>query len=124
MDRLTHSNRTIQALVEQYAAEWKPRDGTTIEAVTDSAHGHYQIVRSGWRDGRFVHSCLVHFTVDGQIVRLLRNDTDVEWDRELVDRGIAPEDIILAFRHTVGQREAHPVGDSVTSQPVTPVLKS
>ena len=124
MDRLMHYDRTVQELVEQCAAEWKPHDGTTIEAVTDVAHGHYQIVRSGWKDGRFVHSCLVHITVDGQTVRLLRNDTDVEWDRELIDRGIAPEDIILAFRQPVGLRDAHPANDSVASQPATPILKS
>ena len=124
MDRLTHYNRTVQELVEQCAAEWKPHDGTTIEAVTDVAHGHYQIVRSGWKDGRFVHSCLVHFTVDGQTVRLLRNDTDVEWDRELIERGIAPEDIVLAFRQPVGQRDAHPAGERVFSQPAVSVSKS
>ena len=124
MDRLMHYDRTVQELVEQCAAEWKPHDGTTIEAVTDVAHGHYQIVRSGWKDGRFVHSCLVHFTVDDQHVRLLRNDTDVEWDRELIDRGIAPEDIILAFRQPVGPRDAHSANDSVASQPATPILKS
>ncbi len=117
MDRLTHYKRTVQELVEQYATEWKPHDGTSIEAVTDAAHGHYQIVRTGWKDGRFVHSCLVHFTVDGQFVRLLRNDTDVEWDRELEDRGIAPEDIVLAFRQAAGHRDATPAGDRAAAQP-------
>ncbi len=106
MDRLKQYARTVQELVEQYAAEWKPHDGTSIEAVTDSEHGHYQIVRSGWKDGRFIHSCLVHFIVRDQQVQLLRNDTDVEWDRELIDRGVAPDDIVLAFRQTVGQRAA------------------
>ena len=43
MDRLKQYARTVQELVEQYAAEWKPHDGTSIEAVTDSEHGHYQI---------------------------------------------------------------------------------
>lgn len=47
MDRLKQYARTVQELVEQYAAEWRPHDGTSIEAVTDAEHGHYQIVRSG-----------------------------------------------------------------------------
>jgi hypothetical protein len=129
MDRMKQYDRTVHELVEQYAAEWKPHDGTSIEVVTDSEHGHYQIVRSGWKDGRFIHSCLVHFTVRGQKVQLLRNDTDVEWDRELIDRGVAPDDIVLAFRQVVGQRgtsaTAYPDTDNVTaSSPATPVLKS
>lgn len=129
MDRLKPYDRTVQELVEQYAAESKPHDGTSIEAVTDPEHGHYQIVRTGWKDGRFIHACLVHFTVRDQKVQLLRNDTDVEWDRELSDRGVAPDDIVLAFRQTVSQRVASATVESDTakataSRPATPILKS
>ena len=119
----------MQELVELHAADWKPHDGTSLEAVTDSKDGHYQIIRSGWKDGRFPHSCLVHFTVRDQLVRLLRNDTDAEWDRELIDRGVAPDDIVLAFRQVVGQRTSsatvEPDTDkAVAPRPATPVLKS
>lgn len=106
MDRLKHYDRTVQELVEQYADDWKPRDGTQIEAVIDAKNGHYQMIRTGWKDGRFIHSCLVHLTVRGQKVQLLRNDTEVEWDRELIDRGVAPADIELVFRQNVGQSVA------------------
>lgn len=106
MDLMKTYARTVHELVQEYAADWKPHDGTSIEAVTDSEHGHYQIVRSGWKDGRFIHSCLVHFAVRDRKVQLLRNDTEIEWDRELIDRGIAPDDIVLAFRQVVDQRAA------------------
>jgi hypothetical protein len=104
MDRLTQYDRMLQDLVEQYAADWKPHDGTSIEAVTDSTHGHYQLVRTGWKDGKFIHACLVHFTVRGQKIRLLKNDTEIEWDRELIDRGVSPGDIELAFRQNAGHQ--------------------
>lgn len=129
MDRLKQYHRTVQELVEQYAAEWRPHDGTSIEVVADPEHGHYQIVRSGWKEGRFIHSCLVHFTIRDHKVQLLKNDTEVEWDRELIDRGVADEDIVLAFRQTVSQRTAsataYPDPDNAaSSRPATPVLKS
>ena len=129
MDRLKQYARTVQELVEQHASEWKPHDGTSIEAVTDSEHGHYQIVRSGWKEGRFIHSCLVHFTVRDQTVQLLKNDTDVEWDRDLIARGVAPDDIVLAFRQVGGQRTASATAypdpeNAMASRPATPVLKS
>jgi len=98
MDRMSQYHRTVQELVEAYAADWKPRDGTRIEAVTDAAHGHYQIVRSGWKDGRFFHACLVHLAIRGREVHLLKNDTEIEWERELIERGVPPSDIVLAFR--------------------------
>ena len=104
MDRMKQYHKTMQELVEQYAADWKPRDGTRVEAVTDPEHGHYQIVRSGWKEGRFAHSCLVHFAIRGGEVQLLKNDTEIEWDRELIARGVAPEDIVLAFRQPAHQR--------------------
>jgi hypothetical protein len=101
MDRINDYHNTVQELVRQYAADWKPRDGTRVEAVTDPEHGHYQIVRTGWKGSRFIDTCLVHFAIRGREVQLLKNDTEVEWDRELIDRGVAPEDIVLTFRHPV-----------------------
>lgn len=104
MDRMSDYDQIVQGIIEQYATLWKPHDGTTIEAVTDPEHGHYQIVRSGWSGGRFVHSCLVHIAVRGAEVQLLKNDTEVEWDRELIDRGVASEDIVLTFRQSASQQ--------------------
>ncbi|MBW3599720.1 MAG: XisI protein [Planctomycetes bacterium] len=106
MDRVTEYHQILRTVVEEYAADWKPRDGTHLEAVTDSQHGHYQIMRSGWKDGRFVHSCLVHLAIRGGEVQLLKNDTEIEWDRELAQRGIAPKDIVLAFRQPLPQHAA------------------
>jgi hypothetical protein len=98
MDRIENYHDVVRQLVEEYASETQLRDGTTVEPVTDLEHGHYQVMRLGWVKGRYVHSCLVHFVVRGGRVHLLKNDTDVEWDRELVAHGIAPDDIVLAFR--------------------------
>ncbi len=106
MDRMNQYHAAVGQLIWQYATEWQPRDGTRLEAVTDGEHGHYLIVRFGWKEGRFVHACLVHFTIRGREVHLLKNDTEIEWDRELIDRGIAPEDIVLAFRQTADQQAA------------------
>jgi hypothetical protein len=106
MDRVNKYHEIIRQLIEQYANEWKPRDGSHLDAVTDTKHGHYQIVRTGWKDGRFVHSCLVHIAVRGTEVHLLKNDTEIEWDRELTDRGVAPSDLVLAFRQPPPHRTA------------------
>jgi hypothetical protein len=103
---MNHYRNTVQELVREYAADWKPRDGTRIEAVTDAEHGHYQIIRTGWKEGRFMDACLVHFAIRGREVQLLKNDTDVEWDRELIERGVAPEDIVLAFREPLHEPAA------------------
>lgn len=108
MDRIDRHHAILEKLVTQYAAEWKPHDGTSIEAVTDSTHGHFQIIRTGWKDDRFVHSCLVHLATRGATIQLLKNDTEVEWERELVEQGVAPEDIVLAFRRSSAATvEAH-----------------
>ncbi|MDP6353593.1 MAG: element excision factor XisI family protein [Planctomycetota bacterium] len=100
MDRVNQHHEIVADLVTQYAAEWKPHDGTSIEAVTDPDHGHYQIVRTGLKCGKFVYSCLVHLAIRGGKIELLKNETEVEWDRELVERAVAPQDIVLAFRES------------------------
>jgi hypothetical protein len=49
---------------------------------------------------------LVHFAIRGGKVHLLKNDTEVEWERELAKRGVTPEDFVLAFRQPVDQAKA------------------
>jgi hypothetical protein len=106
MDRIARYQSALRELVQEYAADWKPRDGTCIEAVTDAEHGHYQIIRTGWQERRFVHSCLVHFAVRGGEIHLLKNDTEVEWERKLAERGVTPEHFVLAFRQPVDRAKA------------------
>lgn len=77
MDRMNRYNQIVQELVQGYASDWKLRDGTRIEAVTDPVHGHYQIVRSGWKQGQFIHACRVHFAIRDREIHLLKNDTEV-----------------------------------------------
>lgn len=98
MDQMKHYHDIVIELVQQYAAEMKLRDGTRIEAVTDPQHGHYLVIRSGWKGEKYVHACLVHFAIRGREVQLLKNDTDIEWDRELLEQGVAFQDIVLGFR--------------------------
>ena len=106
VDRVTQLQRIVAGLVTQYAAEWKFRDGTKIEAVTDSEHGHFQIIRTGWKGPKFIHTCLVHLAIRDNQIQLLKNDTEVEWDRELTDLGVAPEEIVLVFRKSATTVEA------------------
>lgn len=106
MDRpVENYAKLIEELVVEFADRWRPHDGTKLEAVTDSKHGHYQVVRTGWKDGRFLHACLVHFVVRDGRIELWKNETDVEWDRELVERGVLPVDIVLKFREQHSARE-------------------
>jgi hypothetical protein len=53
-----------------------------------------------------VHSCLFHFAVRRGEIHFLKNDNEVEWERELAERGVTPEHFVLAFRQPVDRAKA------------------
>ncbi|MBM82484.1 MAG: hypothetical protein CMJ78_18115 [Planctomycetaceae bacterium] len=100
MDRLNELQSIVTKLIDEFAEDWNPHDGTSIEAVIDQTHGHFQIIRTGWKDDLFVHMCLVHLVIRSGKIELLKNETEILWDQELMDRGVLPGEIVLAFRHS------------------------
>src|SRR5207244_12216418 len=68
------------------------------QTVFDREAGHYLLMVFGRDQNRRVHSCSIHVDIkDGKLW--------IRWDgieygmaRELMDAGVPPEDIVLAFR--------------------------
>lgn len=95
MDRMSRYRDAVREMVEEFANYLKPNDGTQIEAITDDRHGHYQIVRTGWKNGTFVDDCLLHLAIrTDEKIHLLQNRTELEVDHELMRRGVPFEDIV------------------------------
>jgi hypothetical protein len=69
------------------------------QLIVDSVHHHYQVVRTGWDEQKFLHQVLLHFQIkpDGKIW-IWVNKTEVEIDRELLMRGVPPTDIVIGFQ--------------------------
>lgn len=94
---------TYQTLIIDFLSEHQDQNLNTEEyrrmMLADKEHRHYQLIATGWASpSQYVDALLIHLTIKptGK-VWLLENSTELHVAEELVARGIARTDIVLAF---------------------------
>jgi hypothetical protein len=88
----------IKSILAEYA-QHRPSGGEIeMETVFDDAQGHYQLVAFGWQGKKRVHGCLIHIDLKNEKVWLQHDSTDAEIARQLVERGIPADQIVLGFQ--------------------------
>ncbi len=94
----------IKRVIEAYAA-FKPSYGAIeVETVFDDARGHYEIVYAGWNDHKRVHGTVVHVDIKGDKVWIQHDGTEHGIVDDLLEQGIPPDRIVLAFQHVTQRR--------------------
>jgi hypothetical protein len=70
----------------------------TYELIADDVRHHYQVVRTGWLEGRFYHKVVFHLQIkDNAKVWILVNNTDLLLTDDLLLSGIPTSDIVIGF---------------------------
>jgi XisI protein len=67
------------------------------QLIIDKTNHHYQLLRIGFRDNRFVHACPFHFDIKNGKIWIQRNRTDVEVGEMLKSHGVPSSDIVIGF---------------------------
>jgi XisI protein len=68
------------------------------QLVADKQNHRYQIVTIGWdNEGHNVHDCPVHLAIINNKIWIQRNMTEIDFGRELTDRGVPKSDIVIGF---------------------------
>jgi len=89
----------IVSLLEEYAEMFnKQRDGVEATLVVDPKGLHYQLLNIGWQRDEYVFYVIFHFDIKDGKVWLQENRTDVLIAKELVERGIPQNDIVLGLQ--------------------------
>lgn len=89
----------VKRIIRTYAAI-KPANGEIeVETVFDDAQGHYEMVYAGWDGSYRIHGPVIHVDVRGDKVWIQHDGTERGIADELVEAGIPPEHIVLAFHH-------------------------
>ena len=98
MDRIENYRRILQRVVKRHA-QFQPANGDIqTHAVCDHETDEFMVIDSGWNEkGRRIYDVVLHFRLQDGIVHVERDNTDAEIVRELLDSGIAKDDIILAY---------------------------
>jgi XisI protein len=93
MDRINEYRQIVQEFLADFA-----KDDANAQLIFDLPHDRYLVMHNEWRDEYRIYGCAMQLDIiDGQIW-IQHNSTEIYIDRELVQRGVSSQDIILGFR--------------------------
>jgi len=107
MDKLEKYRKILQRIVEKYAGEPRRADQVPLVPICDTVHDNYLLMRVGWDKVGRAHHTLFHFRIKDGKVWIEDDGIEHGIANDLLEAGIAPEDIILAFQG----REPKPVAE-------------
>jgi hypothetical protein len=98
MDKLNAYREAIKSLILDYA-QYKPSHGDIDpEVVFDTERDHYELMMVGWRRTARVHGSVIHIDLRGGKVWIQHNGTEGDLGEELMELGVAREDIVIGYR--------------------------
>jgi XisI protein len=98
MDKSIKYSQLIQDLLAEYVANpGSSMPSVQTQILTNLQAHHYQLLRIGWHNNRFIHTIMFHFDIIGEKVWIQQNNTDVLIADELMERGVLRSDIVLGF---------------------------
>lgn len=98
MNSLSGSFYVIEKVLKEYADFLGSDDQVQIECVFDREQEHYLLVEVGWEDNHRIYSTLIHIDVIDQKLWIQQDSTEEGVVDELVAGGIAPQQIVQAFK--------------------------
>jgi XisI protein len=101
LNKIKSYQKILVSYLEELAKERNDAPGRRLEyqVLADQERNHFQLVRLGWIEHKYLHLVLMHFDIkpDGKIWFQL-NNTEILADRELIARGVEKTDIVLGFQ--------------------------
>jgi XisI protein len=90
--------------VEKLAKERNESIGSSggYQAITDTIHNQFQLVRMGWHDGQFYFRVLLHFSIHPETgnIWVQHNTTEIDLEKDFAAYNITKKQIVLGFRST------------------------
>ncbi|MGM3304380.1 XisI protein [Anabaena sp. WFMT] len=97
MERLEHYRQIIRQVLISHATFESGDSDIECQLVFDTENDHYQILDIGWEGMKRVYNCYIHLDIKDGKIWIQRNMTDVDIAQELVEMGVAKEDIVLGL---------------------------
>ncbi len=98
MDKVAEYRKAIQRLLSRYAQPETSDDEVEVQLIFDDERDHYQWMDVGWKGATRVYSCIVHLDIRDGKVWLQQNLTDQDPAEDLMEMGVAREDIVLGLQ--------------------------
>lgn len=93
MDKVNNYRQIICQFLKDFA-----HGDSEAQLISDVERERYLVMHVAWRNDYRIYGCAMQLDIINTKVWIQNNSTEIYVDRELVKRGIEPEDIVLGFR--------------------------
>jgi hypothetical protein len=93
MDRVNECRQIVQEFLGEFA-----QNDANAQLIFDPLRDRYLVMHNEWRDEYRIYGCAMQLDIINGQVWIQHNSTEIYIDRELIHRGVLPQDIILGFR--------------------------
>ena len=97
MDKLERYRSCIQTLLFKHSQFKSRNEDVENELFFDPVRDRYQLMRVGWKGLERIYYTVLHFDIKDEKIWLQHNATDTDIGQELLEIGVAKEDIILGL---------------------------
>ena len=98
MDKTLKYQKAILSLLKEYDNFWGNTDGLKNHIIADKEKNDYVMLTMGWQnENHYEHLLCFHLEIKDGKIWLHENNTEALIADELVEKGVAREDIILGF---------------------------
>lgn len=104
MAHLDRYRQAIQEVLDHHSRIPYAYGEVTPIVVYDPNRDRYLMLAVGWENRKRVHGCIVHVEIQNGKVWIQQDGTEHGIADELVEKGIPPQDIVLAF-HPIELRQ-------------------
>ena len=93
MDRVAQYRQIIRQCLEDFAS-YDPN----AQLIFDPERDRYLVMHNEWRNDYRLYGCAIQLDLIDAKVWIQHNSTKLYIDRELIQQGVAPGDIVFGFR--------------------------
>lgn len=98
MDKLGCYRQCIKNLLSRYNSCERQHDNWKSQLIFDEERDHYLCLDVGWDGSKRIYHCVIHFDIKDGKVWLQQNATDLNPAEDLIELGVAREDIVLGLQ--------------------------
>jgi hypothetical protein len=69
-----------------------------LQLIIDENNHHYLLLEAGWHKNQRIYGNLIHLDIINNKIWIQQDGTEIGIANELVDLGIPPQQIVLAFK--------------------------
>jgi hypothetical protein len=97
MDKLNKYRQIVKEVINEYSKLQPSHGEIRLDTIFDESQDRYSLMQIGWDKGKRIRGNLIYLTLSGEKVIIEYDGMESGITQNLIDRGIAEEDLILAF---------------------------